>query len=115
MASPKALRGEVWQVDLNPVIGHEQGGRWPALIVSADGFNKSRAGLVMVVPLTSVAKGIRTHVPIHPPEGGLNLPSFAKCEDLRSASVERLAKRGGQASEETMRKIEDLLRLLLNL
>ena len=52
MAVPKPVRGEVWDVDLNPVIGHEQGGKRPALVVSADGFNKTQAGLVIVVPIT---------------------------------------------------------------
>ena len=73
MAVPKPVRGEVWDVDLNPVIGHEQGGMRPALVVSADGFNKTQAGLVIVVPITSKTKGIRTHVPIDPPEGGLSI------------------------------------------
>src|SRR5262245_23748655 len=115
MAVPKSVRGEVWDVDLNPVIGHGQGGKRPALVVSADDFNKTQAGLVIVVPITSKAKGIRTHVPIRPPEDGLTQPSFAKCEDLRSVSVEQLAKRRGQVSDETMRNVGDLLRLLLDL
>ena len=115
MAQLKAVRGDVWDADQNPAVGHEQAGRRPALVVSADNFNKTQAGLVIVVPITTKDKGIRSHVPIHPPEGGLNLPSFAKCEDLRSVSVERLVKRRRLASDETMGKVEDLLRLLLDI
>jgi hypothetical protein len=70
VASPR--RGEVWPVDLNPPRGHEQAGRRPALVVPADAFNRSRAGLVMVVPLTTRARGIPTHVEVRPPEGDRN-------------------------------------------
>src|SRR5438128_11466126 len=47
------IRGEVWLIDLNPVRGHEQAGRRPALVVSDDLFNQGPAGLVIVLPITS--------------------------------------------------------------
>lgn len=115
MASPKALRGEVWQVDLDPIKGHEQGRVRPALIISVNDFNKTRAGLLIVVPITSTDRGIRTHVRIDPPEGGLSTPSFVMCERVRSISVERLVKRRGIASDTTMRQVEDRLRMLQGL
>lgn len=36
-----ALQGEIWNVDFDPIIGHEQGGCRPALILSQDAFNTS--------------------------------------------------------------------------
>jgi len=54
--------------------GHEQIGRRPVLIVSADQFNRAAGGwwpLAVVVPLTTRDRGIALHVPIQPPEGGL--------------------------------------------
>jgi len=51
VAAPR--RGEVWFADLNPTLGHEQSGRRPILIVSADAYNTSRVGLVIALPLTS--------------------------------------------------------------
>lgn len=112
MVSPR--RGEVWLVDLNPSRGHEQAGRRPALVVSADAFNRSRAGLVFVVPLTSRARGIPTHVEVRPPDGGLNETSWARCEDLRSVSTERLMTGPlGMVPTEVLGAIGERLRLLL--
>jgi PemK-like, MazF-like toxin of type II toxin-antitoxin system len=53
MAIEKPVRGEVWDVDLKPVLGHEQGRIRPALIVSVDQFNQGPSGLVIVVPMTT--------------------------------------------------------------
>jgi mRNA interferase MazF len=113
MAEP--LRGEVWNVNLNPTRGREQSGSRPALVVSHNRFNESVAGLVVVVPITSTERGIPLHVPITPPEGGLKDISYAKCEDVRSVSKERLTKRMGSVSRPTMETVEDRLRILLDL
>src|ERR1700686_4436956 len=102
-------RGDVWLADLNPVRGREQAGMRPCLIVSVDLFNQSPADLVIVVPLTTRARGIRTHVPIDPPEGGVREKSFIKCEDVRSISSERLTSRWGDVSPPAMRNVEDCL------
>ena len=111
-----ASRGEVWVVDLNPTKGHEQHGRRPALVVSADPFNHGPAKLVVVVPLTTRDRGIPLHVRIDPPEGGVRETCFAKCEDVRSVSVERLAKCWGTVGDpRVMRQVEDRLRILLDL
>ena len=113
MAEP--LRGEVWLVDLNPTRGHEQAGKRPGLIVSVDLFNQGPAGLVVILPITTKAKGIPFHVEINISEGGLTKRSFIKCEDIRSIAKERLFKRVGRVSDETMEAVEDRLRILLNL
>lgn len=93
--------------------GHEQAGARPSLLISHDGFNQSAAELVVVIPITSKAKGVRTHVEITPPEGGLTVVSFAKCEDIRSISKDRLQRRLGAVSPTTMTKVEGVLRALL--
>jgi mRNA interferase MazF len=108
-------RREVWLVTLDPTQGREQAGTRPALIVSDDGFNQGFAELVLLAPITSKAKNIRSHIGLTPPEGGLNLPSFIMCEALRSASKQRLVKRLGVISPKTMERVEDCLRILLNL
>lgn len=113
MAIP--LRGEVWTIDLDPTKGREQAGKRPALVVSTNGFNKSPAELVVVLPITSKHKGIPWHVALAPPEGGLTMTSFIKCEDVRSVAVERLQKRLGHVTNATMDEIEDRLRILLDL
>ena len=64
-------RGDIWLADLDPTRGREQAGRRPVLIVSVGAFNESKAGLVVVIPLTSTARGIPWHVAVVPPDGGL--------------------------------------------
>ena len=109
------VRGEVWTVDLDPVRGHEQGGRRPGLVVSAARINESPAGLVVVVPVTSVRKRSDFHVGVEPPEGGLRRSSYLKPEDVRSMSVDRLGRRLGSVSPATMREVELRLRMVLDL
>lgn len=108
-------RGEIWLIDLNPVRGREQAGVRPGLVVSTDLFNHSPADLVILAPLTTRKKGIRSHVPIKPPEGGLDRASYIKCEDIRSVSKDRLIKRLGVVSPPTVAEVEDRLRILLEL
>lgn len=112
---PDPARGEVWTVDLDPVRGHEQGGRRPALVISADTFNQGPADLAVILPITSKAKGIPFHVPIDPPEGGVKRRSFIKCEDLRSVAKQRFSKQWGAVSSSTLRLVEDRVRILLDL
>jgi mRNA interferase MazF len=113
MAEP--LLGEIWLVDLNPTRGHEQAGKRPGIVVSVDLFNQGPAGLVVILPITTKAKGIPFHVEINISEGGLVKRSFIKCEDIRSIAKERLFKRMGRVSDETMKAVEDRLRIFLNL
>lgn len=107
-------RGEVWLADLNPTRGREQTGQRPVLIVSADPFNQSPAGLIIAVPLTTRGRGIPTHIEVRPPDGGLRDVSFAMCEELRTLAADRLASRPfGRVSSTVLRAVEDRLRLLL--
>jgi len=108
-------RGEIWLADLNPVRGHEQAGRRSSLVISVDGFNYGPAGLVVIIPITRKAKGIPFHVEVHPPEGGVDHPSFIKCEDIRSIAKERLVECFGRIDETTLMEVEDRLRILLGL
>ncbi|MEX2188416.1 MAG: type II toxin-antitoxin system PemK/MazF family toxin [Pirellulales bacterium] len=109
------LRGDVWYVDFDPTRGHEQAGRRPALVISADGFNRGSAGLAVVLPITSKAKGIRSHVPVAAKEGGLTKASYVKCEDIRSVSLQRLGKRLGAVAPTTLATVDNVLRILLDL
>jgi mRNA interferase MazF len=102
-------------IDLDPTRGHEQVGRRPALVVSDDAFNAGPAGLVIVLPVTTRAKGVRSHVTVKPPEGGLRRLCFIKCEDVRSASIERFGRRLGSVLPATMEAVSLRLRILLDL
>lgn len=109
------VRGDLWMVDLNPTKGREQAGTRPALVISVDEFNESRAELVIVLPVTSREKKIRSHVEVKKGEAGLNVQSFIKCEDIRSISVHRLVRRLGSVSATTMDAVKDRLEILLGL
>lgn len=115
MTTQLPSRGEIWMVDLNPTRGHEQAGVRPALVVSVDTFNHGPAGLAVVLPVTSRARGIPLHVSVDPPEAGLSTKSFIKIEDVRSVAVERLTRRLGKVSAATIAQAEDRLRILLGL
>ena len=70
---------------------------------------------MLALPITRTERGILLHVPAEPPEGGLRAPRVIMCEQLRSLSTERLKKRVGEVSAPTMRRVSDVLRLLLDL
>ena len=112
---PLPSRGDVWLADLNPTRGHEQAGTRPCVIVSLDRFNHGPAGLVVVLPLTTTYRGIPLHVEVQPPDGGVRLRSFIKCEDIRSIASERLIERWGSLSSNVLAEVEDRLRILLQL
>ncbi len=115
MVTDKPVRGEVWDVNLDPALGHEQGGKRPALVVSADQFNQGPSGLVIVAPITSRDRGIRSRVAIEAGEAGLKTRSFAMSEALRSISLERMTRRRGMVSPEAMEKVEDCMRVILGI
>ena len=113
--TPPPDKGDVWLVDLNPVRGHEQAGTRPALVISVNLFNHGPAGLAVVLPITSKDKGVPFHVAITPPQGGLRMRSFIKCEDIRSISKDRLVQRLGSVPRKTLLAAHDRLRILLDL
>jgi len=107
------LRGDVWRVDLEPIRGHEQGGKRPALILSSNIINRGPTGLVTVVPITTRDRPIRAFLRIEPPEGGLKQVSFIICNQVRTISRDRLDRRFGSASAATLAEVERRVRFLL--
>jgi mRNA interferase MazF len=90
--------GEIWDADLDPVKGHEQGRFRPILIISSDEFNEVAHGLCIAVPVTRTDRGIRSHIRIKAGEGGLAATSVIMCEQVRSLSVTRLKRKRGMVS-----------------
>lgn len=109
-------RGEIWIIQFDPVVGHEQGRPRPALVVSADPVNASPADLVTVLPLTSKPRHrLPSRVRVAPPEGGLRVESWVICEQVRTVSKQRAGARLGAVSAATMKAVAENLRLLLGL
>jgi mRNA interferase MazF len=115
MKTGKLTRGEVWLGDLSPTLGHEQTGCRPLLVVSVDYFHQGPSGLVVVLPITSINRGIKMHHTIRPPEGGLRKESTILCDAIRSIARDRLLYRIGRVSPDVMEGVEDRLRMLLDL
>jgi mRNA interferase MazF len=105
----------VWGVDLDPTVGREQAGRRPALVVSDNALNRGPRGLVVVIPVTGTVRGLPTHVPVTPPEGGLTKPSVIMTEQVRSVSKDRLGTRYGMVTQATMDQVDRVLRIVLGL
>jgi mRNA interferase MazF len=110
-----AHRGEIWLVDFGDPVGREQSGRRPAVIVSADPLNESRAGVVIAVPMTTAHRGLPSHIEIDPSYSGMDEISYAKCEDVKSISEQRLIGRLGAVDDEVLFQIARALRFLLDL
>lgn len=102
-------------MDLDPTRGHEQAGVRPGLVVSADLINQGPAGLVVVLPVTRTERGIPFHVEVARGEGGLNARSFILCDQIRSVASNRLSRRLGCVSEQTLSEVEQRIRILLEL
>jgi mRNA interferase MazF len=108
-------RGEVWLVDFGEPIGREQSGRRPAVVISADRLNESRAGIVIVVPTTTALRGLRSHVEIEQGGSGLDEIRYAKCEDVKSISEQRLIARLGSVDNVVAFEIGRTLRFLFDI
>lgn len=108
-------RGDIWLVDFGEPIGHEQSGRRPAVIVSADLLNESPAGIVIAVPTTTAVRGLPSQIELDPDHTGLDHLCYAKCEDVKSISAQRLITRLGHAEPEAIFQISRALGFLLEL
>jgi mRNA interferase MazF len=97
----RILRGDIYWADLNPVIGSEQGGLRPVLILSHNVFNE-RSGTVIAVALTSQPQ--RAGYPLTFELINKKLPkkSWVKISQIRTLSVQRIRKKISKVSEEEL-------------
>ena len=114
------LRGEIREVNFEPVRGSEASKRRPAVIVSNDGANTTASrlnrGVITVVPVTSNVTRIYPFQVLLPAfESGLGRDSKAQAEQVRTVAIERVGRRVGQLPAPLMLELEDALRLHLGL
>jgi mRNA interferase MazF len=83
-------RGQIYWCGLDPVQGHEQSAKRPAIVVSADAYNASRSPLVAIVPLTRAPAKNPIHVAFSSEETGLDSPSTALVDHARFVDRRRL-------------------------
>lgn len=70
---------------------------------------------MVVVPVTSAAYGLRSHVELEPEICGLDHTSYARCDQLRVISTDRLSSRRGMVGPDQLRAIDQALRFVLDL
>lgn len=108
-------RGQVYYADLSPVIGSEQGGHRPCLIIQNDVGN-SRSTTVIVATMTTQKKNdLPTHIAVSPEDYCLNINTTILLEQLRTIDKSRLSSFVGRLSDSTMQKVDEALRISLAL
>lgn len=111
----KPARWDIVWVDFGQPVGHEQGKRRPALVVSHDGFN-SATGLMTVCPLTSARTAVKyaSEVAFPALPGILDLPGVLLAQQIRTVSQERLVQIVGPVKDPVLqRQVSEALRQLL--
>ena len=104
-------RGEIYYADLNPVVGSEQGGIRPVLILQNEVGNWF-SPTVIVAAMT--ARGSKAHLPTHVPVGtdsGLRRPSLVLAEQVRTIDKSRLLERVGMLPPEKQGQVDRALRI----
>ena len=105
------LRGELYYADLSPVIGSEQGGVRPVLIVQNDIGNKY-SPTVIVAAITSQLN--KAKLPTHIEVGtnyGLSKDSVILLEQLRTLDKRRLQEKIGELDNIKLRQVDNALRI----
>ncbi len=107
-------RGELYYADLSPVVGSEQGGVRPILIVQNDTGNKYSPTIIAAAITSQINKAkLPTHIEINAHEFGLSKDSVILLEQIRTLDKKRLKERIGELSPITMRKVNNALLISL--
>jgi mRNA interferase MazF len=112
--TPEPMVGEVWDVRLDPVVGAEQGGTRPALVISSAYFIRIQKHLYYVVPITGTDRGLEYQIRIKGRDGGLSKNSVIMCDQARSVSIQRFRVKRGEASPDLLRSVQQMVGRLIN-
>jgi len=109
-------RGDVVLCDLNPIIGSEQAGIRPVVILQIDRANVASPHTI-IVPFTSKIRRaiLPSHVFIPAGNGGLTQDSVILCEQIRVIDKQRIVKKLGRLSDSYMSEIEKAMLIILGL
>jgi mRNA interferase MazF len=100
----RILRGEIRWADLNPVKGHEQGGKRPVLILSQDVFNQ-RSGTVIAMAITNQPQRAGFPLTLEINSAKLSKRSWVKISQIRTLSTERIGRKIGLISPEELNDV----------
>ena len=109
-------RGEIYYADLSPVVGSEQGGMRPVLIVQNDVGNRY-SPTVIAAAITSQQNKARlpTHIEIEARTYGLSKNSIVLLEQVRTLDKRRLRERMGCLDEKAMQRVDGAIAVSLGL
>lgn len=103
-------RGDIYYADLSPVVGSEQGGIRPVLIVQNDVGNKfSPTVIVSAITSQKYKTDLPTHIRVNADECGLSKDSIVLLEQVRTIDKKRLKERMGNLDETDMDRIDKAL------
>ncbi len=109
-------RGEIYYADLSPVVGSEQGGVRPILIIQNDVGNKYSPTVIVAAITSQINKArLPTHVEISAQDFGLPKDSVVLLEQIRTIDKKRLREKVGKFDDEMMEKIDEALKISVGL
>ena len=109
-------RGEVFYADLSPVVGSEQGGIRPVLIVQNDIGNRHRPTVIAAANTSKLDKTkLPTHINLRGASCGLAKDSIVLLEQIRTLDKHRLRERAGQITPEDQKRVDQALDVSLGL
>lgn len=103
-------RGDIFYADLSPVIGSEQGGTRPVLVVQNDIGNKFSPTVIIAAITSQINKAkMPTHIEISANEFGLLKDSVILLEQIRTIDKRRLKEKIGKLNNELLAKVDEAL------
>lgn len=109
-------RGDIFYSDLSPVIGSEQGGVRPVLIVQNDIGNKYSPTVIAAAITSQINKAkLPTHIEISAQDYGLQKDSVILLEQIRTIDKKRLREKIGHLDDELMDKVNEALSISFGL
>jgi mRNA interferase MazF len=109
-------RGDVYFADLSPVVGSEQGGVRPVLIIQNDIGNRFSPTVIVAAITAQIQKAkLPTHVEIDAKRYGFERDSVILLEQIRTIDKQRLTDKITHLDDEMMEKVDDALQISLGL
>ena len=109
-------RGDIFYADLSPVIGSEQGGLRPVLIVQNDVGNKYSPTVIAAAITSKMGKAkLPTHIDVSAPSVGLAKDSVILLEQIRTLDKQRLKEKMGQLDDATMQVVNSAIQVSFGL
>ena len=109
-------RGDIYYADLSPVVGSEQGGVRPVLIVQNDVGNRYSPTVIAAAITSQQSKAkLPTHIPIEAQGCGLSRDSVVLLEQIRTIDKQRLKERMGAVDESSMSRVDNAISISFGL